>query len=166
MPHPNRVALALICLLLTACGDKTPADPVAAADAALRAGRAPEAESIAVAALAGPAAQGDRALAWRLERLRLTALGAQGRHEDLVAAIAGLARTYPTAVDDQLYGALGFATLEAGHTESAIEVAEAGKAAFPERAQAFDNLIERIKERALASADDGAIARLKALGYL
>jgi len=151
---------------LPACGDSSSSDPAAAAEASLQGGRHAEAETAATAALATPAVQADKALAWRLERVRLDAIGAQGRLPDVLSGLTRLARDYPAQVDHQFYGRLGSVVLQAGHTSEAIEVAEAGKAAFPESATAFDGLIEQIKERASESGDKDALDRLAQLGYL
>ena len=153
-------------LLFAGCGGASPAEQADAVQAALTGGKYEQAAADASKALADAAVKADKALAWRFERMHVEALAGQGQGAEALTEIKRLSGEYTAQVDAQLYAKLGNLVLKAGKTSGAIDLAEAGKHAFPQMAVAFDKLIEDIKTAATTSGDDASIARLKALGYL
>lgn len=160
----HRSLAVLVLTLLSACGGKSPADCCAAADEALKKGSYAEAQSRAEEGLALNGT--DAGTNWKLERIRLEALAGKGELAQVLAGLTAAAAKHPGMVDDQLYAKLGTALADAGKLVEAIELVEAGKQAFPEKAKSFDGLVASIKKAAQEGGDNAAVERLKQLGYL
>lgn len=155
-------ALMAACLLLSAaCGGSS--DPAAQADAAqnaLSSGKYSDAREQAESGL--KAAGADKNLSWRLERIRVEALAAQGQGPEVVSTMTRLHGAYPKQCDAPLYAKLGNALVGAGKPVDAVVLADAGIKQFPDRKADFEGLIREIQ----AGGDSEANAKLKAMGYL
>ena len=160
----RRSLAVLVLSVLAACGGKSPSECCDAADAALKKGSFAEAQSRAEEGLALGGA--DAATAWKLERIKLEALAGNGDLAGLLAGLTAAATNYPGKADDQLYAKLGTALADAGKLVEAIELVEAGKQAFPEKAKSFDGLVASIKKAAEKGGDNAAVERLRQLGYM
>jgi hypothetical protein len=155
----------LISLALPACGAQSPEEAAQAAQTALGAGRYAEAQATAEEALAAEGVAEDAALSWKLERVRVEALAGQGQGGAVLVELTRLSGTYVGQVTAEFHAKLGGMLNKAGDPLGALDVAEAGKQRFPDKATAFDGLIANLK--AAAEAGDSAVAeKLRALGYL
>ncbi len=162
----RRCLAVLVFSVLAACGGKSPTACCDAADAALKKGNFTEAQAFAEEGLTLEGATADASTSWRLERIRLEALAGKGELAAVLTGLAAVSTQYPGKVDDQLYAKLGTALADANKLVEAIELVEAGKQAFPDKAKSFDGLVAAIKTAATSGNDSAAVAKLKALGYL
>jgi len=163
MRRQTLAALALC--LLAACGGPKPQELSEKADKALRDGKPAEAQTLAEQgqeAMKGLPA--DRGLSWQLERVRLEALASQGKNAELLAGLTTDSVAYADQVKPEFYAKLGRELADAGKAVEALELVEVGKKKFPDKAQAFDDLIAQLKNK--AQGDDALTAKLKQLGYL
>ncbi len=151
--------LALCGAPLAGCG-KSADDYAKEAQAALDAGDAAKAQQEANEGL--KAAGSDKAVAWRLEKVRVDALAKEGKGKDIVADLAGLKTAYPTQATAQFYKAVADKLATAGDKDGQLAVLDAGNKSFPDDAT-FKTAIEGLKGAANSPED---VERLKALGYL
>jgi len=162
----TRCLAVLALALLVSCGGATPQSCATSADAALQKGDAVEAQKCAEAGLAAPGASTDTATSWRLERTRLRALALQGDSAKVNTELERLGKSYPTQVNVDLYASLARDLITAKKSADALQLVEAGKKKFPDKAKVFDQLIEQLKAEA-AKGDDNALTQgLSQLGYI
>ena len=159
----RRALAALALALLGACGGASPQKSAEEAQVALSKGNYAEAQQLAERGLKAEGAT--KSDSWTLERLRLEAIAAQGKSADVTAGLAKLTASYPDKVNAELYAKLGLGLADAGKGVESLELVEAGKKKFPDKATAFDGLVENLKARA-AAGDDALTAQLRQLGYL
>ncbi|HEX5010291.1 MAG TPA: hypothetical protein VFY71_07810 [Planctomycetota bacterium] len=165
MTRPTLATLALC--LLAACGGATPKELSDEADKALRGGDPAKAQKLAEEgqeAMKGSAA--DRGTAWQLERVRLEALATQGKATEVLAGLTQASLGYADQVKADFYAKLGREMADAGKPVDSLELVEAGKMKFPDRASDFDGLIAQLKQKAESGGDDALMARLRQLGYI
>lgn len=155
-----RNASLLALLLLVACGGGSPDQKRAEAQAALDAGDAAKAQQLAEEALKSVGS--DKAMAWRLESLRLEALAKAGKGADVAKELERLAAGYAAQVNAPLYRSLADRAKAAGDTTGAIDILAAGDKRFPSETT-FKTAIEEIKNE---GASPEEVEKLKALGYL
>jgi len=110
--------------------------------------------------------QAGEAKSWKVEKLRLLALGRLARGKEATSELARLSASYPDKVKAELYAQVGGYVEEAGNPAEAIDVLDAGLQKHPDMKAVFVPYIEKCKASATASGDDATIAKLKALGYL
>lgn len=132
----------------------------AEAQKTLEAGDAAKAMQMADEAL--KQAGSDKAVAYRLEQVRLDALAKQGKGSEVAKELERLAGSYPEQVKAALYRALADKTKAAGDTPGAIDILAAGDKRFPTD-PSFKQAIDEIKN---AGASPEEVEKLKALGYL
>lgn len=155
-----RTASLLALVLLVACGGASPDQKRAEAQAALDAGDAAKALQVADEALKSVGS--DKAMAWRLESIRLEALAKSGKGTDVARELERLAADYAQQANAALYRSLADKAKAAGDTPGAIEILAAGDKRFPQETT-FKTAIEEIKN---AGASPEEVEKLKALGYL
>ena len=161
--------LALVCLAaLVGCGGEASLDQ--SIDALQTSFNAKDFE--AVVAAAGPllervqAEGGDASKAFRVEKLRLSAIARQGQGDLATEHLERLAGAYGAQVNAKLYNQVGSYVEEAGNLLEAVSVYDAGSKRFPANADAFKPRIEQLKEKATAAGDPETFARLKSPGSL
>ena len=154
-------------LALTACGAPPLDDAVAALQASFDGGSYAEVLEGAPAVLERCGAEeGGEAKAWKVEKLRVLALGKLGRGTEAAKDLTRLKAAYAGKVKAELYAQVGGYVTEAGEYTEAIAVLDAGVKAFPDKKAALTPQISDLSAKASAAGDDSAIAALKALGYL
>lgn len=146
-------------LLLAACGTSAE-DLRAEAQKSLDAGDAPKAMQLADEGL--KAAAGDKAIAYRLEQVRLESLAKQGQGGNVAKELERLAGAYPQQVKAPLYRALADKSKSVGDTPGAIEVLAAGDKRFPED-PSFKEAIDELKNAGVSPEE---VELLEKLGYL
>lgn len=82
-----------------------------------------------------------------------------------VADFLTLAKAKPDGIRDRDYQLIGGRLGDAQNFDQAIELAQAGKKAFPE-STTLDALVRSLGDRAQASGNDEALKTLKGLGYV
>jgi len=103
---------------------------------------------------------------WRIEKLRLQALGNQGEGTEALAALETLDAAHPGKVNAQLYSQIGTFVMDKENFQGAILILDACKQKYPEMASTFEPLIDDLKARVLSGGTDEDRAALKQLGYL
>ncbi len=155
--------------MLAGCAEPSAQERADAAQAALNGGKFAAARADAEAGLARDGTTADKALTWRLEKLRLDAMAGSGDGEEVLASLTRLAATHPDKVDASLYVALTDKLAQEGKFVGAIDVAHAGQQKFPDRAEYFDEEMTRLMDAAKRAAEGGdntALDHLAGLGYL
>ncbi|MGQ0553110.1 MAG: hypothetical protein ACT4PU_07805 [Planctomycetota bacterium] len=159
----TRLPLCLALLGVLACGAPTLAEQADNAQASLSKGSYDEARKVAETALADPAAAADKALSWRLERIRVEATACLGDSAATNSQLKACKAAYPAQVNAELYAVLAGKALNAGQPVPSLEIAHEGAQVFPEQKVLFDSLIEQLKS---AAASDSELANaLSQLGY-
>ena len=151
--------LAALLLGLVACG-KSAAAWEKEAQAALDAGDGAKAEQSAAEGL--KSAGSDKAVAWRLEKVRVEALAKEGKGKDLPPELDRLKAGYPAQATAQFYKAIADKLATAGDKDGQLAVLDAGAKGFPDD-KTFLDAIDALKGAANSPED---VERLKALGYL
>ncbi len=158
------VAAGLLAVLPVSCGSRTASDCADGAVTAFAAGDYGKARKLCDEGLAAEGAS-DRAVAWKLERVRLESQASSGDAAGEVAAgIERLAGAFATQVDAAFYAKITEELSKAGNLVAAITVNDAGKKRFPEVAARFDTVMDSLKEA--ATHDDAAMDKLNSLGYV
>jgi len=165
-----RMALAgSLLVLLTACGSKSPQEVVDGIQAELNSGNFAAASTAAQAALGTEAIKADKALTWRVEKLRLDALAGEKQAAEILAGLTRLKTSNPAQVDAALYASLA-GKLSQGHDYlGAIDVVHAGIEQFPDQKARFEGELKNLTAAATAaseSGDNAALEKLRSLGYL
>ena len=153
--------------LLSACGPASLDDSIAALQDSYNAK-----DYAAVVADAGPLLErcaGEKASSssvWRIEKLRLQALGSQGEGKQALAALETLDTAHPGKVNAKLYSQIGTFVMDKSNYQDAILILDACKQKYPEMASTFEPLIADLQKRVLEGGTDADKAALKQLGYL
>ncbi|MSP56180.1 MAG: hypothetical protein EXR69_11350 [Myxococcales bacterium] len=156
---PAIPVLASLFLGAAACG-KSAVDYEKEAQTALDAGDGAKALLSAEEGL--KSAGSDKAVAWRLEKVRVEALAKEGKGAGLPTELERLKASYPGQATAQFYKAVADKLATAGDKDGELAVLDAGARGFPED-KTFLDAIEGLKGAANSPED---VERLKALGYL
>ncbi len=158
------VAAGLTVAVPLSCGSRTASESADAAVAAFSAGDFAKARELCDQGLAAEGAS-DRAVAWKLERVRIESMASSGDAAGEVAAgLERLAGAFATQVDAAFYAKITEELSKSGNLVGAITVNDAGKKRFPEVAARFDAVMDSLKEA--ATHDDAAMDKLNSLGYV
>jgi len=109
---------------------------------------------------------GGEAQAWKIEKIRLLALGKLGRGDEAAEELGRLTPVYPGRVKAELYAQIGGFVMDAGNYTQAVTVLDAGAKAFVDKQAVFEPLIKSCTKRATEAGDNTALDALKSLGYL
>jgi len=165
----TRTPLLLVAasLALCACGEPTLDEAKFGLQADYDAKKFAEVVAAAPGLLERAEAEGASAgTTWSIEKLRVSALARQGEGDQTLKHLERLSGEYGERVDAILYNQLGGFVKEAGNYVEAINVLDAGKKEYPDKAAAFEQQIEDLTARAGEAGDQEALEALKALGYL
>lgn len=146
--------------LLIGCGGKSADDLRGEAQKALDGGDAAKAMQLADEGL--KTAGSDKAMAWRLQQIRLDAMAKNKQGAQVAKELEGLSKDYAAQITAALYRSLADKARAAGDNTGAIDILDAGFKKFPEDTS-FQQAIDQLKAGAV-SPDE--VEKLKALGYL
>lgn len=152
-------ALALA-LTLAGCAGKSAADYQKEAQTALDGGEQDKALQLADEGL--KVAGDDKAVAWRLEQVRLDAIAKGAGGGALVADLERLRAAYPAQVTPALYRSIADKLVAGDNKSGAIDVLAAGDKTFPGDA----TFVTAINELNASGVSAEEVEKLKALGYL
>ena len=116
-----------------------------------------------VAADTGLSGDADAVTTWGLELVKLEALARDGRGDETLAQINGLAAARPEQMPATQYAATADQLRAAGQGAAAIQVMDAGLKRFPED-QALLDQIEQVKAAPAPGSDE--LEMLRSLGYV
>lgn len=150
------IATSLLALLV-ACGGGGADAQLEAAQTKLGSG---DFAGAIAAADAGLGADADKAVAFRLERIRLEAQAKGGHEAETIATLERLAGAYPAQIKGESYVEAADWYKESG-AESAVAILDAGAKRFPE-----DTEIASAIEAAKAGGSPEELKMLEQLGYI
>lgn len=170
MPKTRSLARGLMlgaALLLGACADKSLDDLASEAQTAFNQGQYEQTCVICESAIARSKSEGaGAATSWRFEQLDLLAHASLGK-DDVTDKLERLSQEYASQTDDSnLYARLSKHLSDGGNINEAIEVIEAGRKRFPEKAELFETEGARLAKVAEEAGDNAALEKLRSLGYL
>ena len=164
---PLTALLIGLCLLAAACGAPSLDQSITDLQASLDAGSYEQVLQEVPGLLERCKSEnaGD-ATAWKVEKMRLLALGRLGRGDEATEELARLDGAYEGKVKAQLYAQIGGYVMDADEYTQAVTVLDAGAKKFADKKDVFMPIIETCKTRATEAGDSAALAQLKSLGYL
>ncbi len=156
-----------VCLLAAACGAPSLDDALTGLQTSYDAGSFEQVLQEAPGLLERCKSEnaGD-AKAWKVEKLRLLALGKLGRGDEAAEELARLDGAYSGKVKAELYAQVGGYVMDSGEYTQAVTVLDAGAKKYASKKDVFMPIIQTCSKLASDAGDNEATAKLKALGYL